>query len=300
MFKQFLYHVMPWLKVLLFIVFFYLCGIPFGLIDQLGLIPDQSLPPLGFDIISECSACLMVLGALLMMFRIFKQYNFPEIFIVRKQIGSAFAKGAAIGLILLLVCSLIAYLTGNVSFAMGKITVLILVGYLVFYLLVAIFEEFVFRSFALLAFAERYPNWLAILLTSILFGLAHIGNSGFNWLAMVNISLAGALFAILVLIYKNIYWAVGIHFGWNVTQGLLMGYKVSGTDSAGILSATPKGAVLLSGGNFGIESSLICTVLLILIIGFLLVKYKMETVEELVYEEEFEERDELEKGEETI
>jgi uncharacterized protein len=297
MLKQLLYHLVPWLKVLLFVVFIILCGIPFGLIDQFGIINDKLVSPLGLEIISEITGCLMVLAALLMVFRIFKQYDFNNIFIVRRQVLPAFAKGTLIGLLLLSSCTLLAYLAGYVSFTVGKITIWIFFGYMALYLLVAVLEEFIFRTFPLVAFAERYPNWLAILLTSTLFGLAHYGNPGFTWLAMLNITLAGALFAILVLIYKNIYWAVGIHFGWNFTQGVLLGYKVSGTNSQGIVNATPKGNILLSGGSFGIESSLFCTALLVLMIGFLLKKYQMQPVEELVYVEEFEE---LEEGEETI
>lgn len=288
MFKQLLYHVLPWLKILLFAIFIFLCGIPFGLIEQFGLINEQMVTPLGLEIISELIACLMVLGALLMIFRVFKQYYFGDVFIVNRGVFQAFTKGSLIGIVLLSICGLVAYLSGHVSFTIGKITVVVFIGYLVLYLFVAIFEEFIFRSLPLFVFAERYPNWLAILLTSILFGLAHIGNSGFTWLAMLNITLAGMLFAIFILMYKNIYWAVGIHFGWNFTQGVLMGYKVSGTNTAGILNATPKGEAMWSGGDFGVESSLICTVILILMICLLLRKYKMDTIEELIYEEEIE------------
>jgi membrane protease YdiL (CAAX protease family) len=292
MLKQLLYHLLPWLKVLLFVIFIILCGIPFGLIDQFGVINEKLVSPLGLEIIAELSACLMVLAALLMIFRVFKQYDFADVFIVRKQLFGAFAKGTLIGFILLSLCAFLAYLTGYVSFSWGSISISIFVGYILLYILVAVFEEFIFRSFPLFVFAERYPNWLAILLTSLLFGIAHFGNPGFTWLAMLNITLAGVLFAILILIYRHIYWAVGIHFGWNFTQGVLMGYKVSGTNAVGILNATPKGSALLSGGDFGIESSLICTGLLLIMITFLLVKYRMAPVEELVYEEEFEEETE--------
>lgn len=282
MFKQFVYHLVPWLKVMLFVAFIFLCSIPFGLIDDFGLINEAMVSPLGMEIIAQVTACLMVLGALLMIFRIFSQYHFAEVFIVKQNSLSGFWKGTLIGFTLLTLCTIIAYFTGNVTMNLGKFSLITVSGYVLLYLLVAVFEEFLFRSFPLLAFAERYPNWLSIVITSLLFGAAHAGNPGFTWLAMLNISLAGALFSILILIYRNIWWAIGIHFGWNFTQGVLMGYKVSGTDSVGILNATPQGSVLLSGGNFGIESSLICTFLLMIVIAYLLINKHIEQVEEVV------------------
>ncbi len=113
-----------------------------------------------------------------------------------------------------------------------------------------------------------------------------MGNDAFNWLAMINITLAGAFFAILVLLKRNIYWAVGIHFGWNFTQGVILGYKVSGTEAAGILSAKPLGSTYFSGGNFGIESSVFCTGVLLTAIIYILVSNKIAPIQEVLADKE--------------
>ncbi|MDQ7947891.1 MAG: CPBP family intramembrane glutamic endopeptidase, partial [Pedobacter sp.] len=236
---------------------------------------------------SEVCGVLIVLGALLMIFRIYAQYGFEDVFIVRHHRWSALAKGMAIGFALVSLSVLLAQLNGNVHFSFRGFDPIIMAGYFLLYALVGVLEEFIFRSFPLLALSERYPNLIGILLTSVLFGLAHFANPGFSWLAMVNISLVGICLAIFVLLKKNIYWAVGIHLGWNYTQGVLLGYKVSGTDSIGVLDAKPIGPTYLSGGVFGIESSIFCTLVILVLIAYLLFRYRLEPVREVVFEEEF-------------
>lgn len=279
--KVLLYSI-PLLKVLLFGVFIILCFIPFSLIDQLNLIDKSSISPLVSDIFSETVIIIVTISALLMLFRVFRAYSFSKVFIVNQKVVSGFFKGSLIGFVVLILCAGLALLNGNVSFNIGNITIPLFIGYLIFYILVGIFEEFLFRSFPLFVFAERYPMLLSVLLTSLLFGLAHMGNEGFNWLAMLNITLAGVFFSIIVLLKRNIYWAVGIHFGWNFTQGVILGYKVSGTNAEGILIAKASGPFYLSGGSFGIESSIFCTVILTATIIYVLVSQKIEPIQEVL------------------
>lgn len=66
----------------------------------------------------------------------------------------------------------------------------------------------------------------------------------------------------------------------------MLGYQVSGQDSPGILLAKPLGKTYLSGGNFGIESSIFCTVVMLVCIIFLLFKYKIEPIDEIEIEGE--------------
>ena len=220
-----------------------------------------------------------------MTFKILPDYDFNSIFI-KHVISIGAIKGSLIGMGLLLSCAGIAYLNGNVSFSLGSITIPLLLGYLIYYLLVAIFEELLFRSFALCVFEERYHIAVAILLTSILFGFAHIGNEYFNGLAMLNITLAGILFATYTLEKRNISWAIGLHFGWNFTQGTILGYQVSGTTSPGLLSAKPMGLSYFSGGNFGIESSVFCTAILVCAILYILFRDKILSIYDKIIDDE--------------
>lgn len=279
-----MYYTMPIFKVFLFLSFVIVCFFPTLIVLSFDFISfdEKSLTT---QIFYELGIALAVLGALLMIFRVLTNYDFESVFIKQKFL-SGFLKGSLIGLILLLCCTGLAYLNGNVSFTLGEISIPLFLGYLVYYMIVACFEELLFRSFPLRVFSERYPAAIAITISSLLFGLAHLGNESFNWLAMTNITLAGILFAVFILQKGNISWAIGLHFGWNFTQGTLLGYQVSGNDSPGILLAKPLGESYLSGGDFGIESSIFCTIIMLIVIAFMLFKYKIEPIYENEISEE--------------
>ncbi|MES2446645.1 MAG: type II CAAX endopeptidase family protein [Bacteroidota bacterium] len=278
---------MPLLKIILFIFFIFICLLPFGLIAQMEFItiPKDSILS---DLVLEGALVIVVISALLMMFQTFPNINFKDVFVEKEHALSGFLKGTGIGLILILIAGAILFLLGFVDFSLGKISVAVFLGYLLFFLLVSVFEELMFRTIPLFVFAERYHFLFAIIINGLLFGFVHMSNPGFTWLAMLNITLAGALFSIFTLLKKNISWAIGIHFSWNFAQGTLLGYKVSGTNSPGLLTAKPVGAEYLSGGTFGIEGSIFCSTLLILLIIWLLVKNKFEPImpkENLIVEE---------------
>lgn len=279
-----MYYTMPIFKVFLFLSFVIVCFFPTLIVLSFDFISfdEKSLIT---QIFYELGIALAVLGALLMIFRVLTNYDFESVFIKQKFL-SGFLKGSLIGLILLLCCTGLAYLNGNVSFTLGEISIPLFLGYLVYYMIVACFEELLFRSFPLRVFSERYPAAIAITISSLLFGLAHLGNESFNWLAMTNITLAGILFAVFILQKGNLSWAIGLHFGWNFTQGTLLGYQVSGNDSPGILLAKPLGESYLSGGDFGIESSIFCTIIMLIVIAFMLFKYKIEPIYENEISEE--------------
>lgn len=271
--KRIKYYGLPLLKVMLFGAFILICGIPFSLLQ---LVPFESFHPLIFEMFSELTLILMVLSGLLLSFRVFKPYHFASTFIGQHEIGSGFARGAIIGLLLVSSSAFLAWINGNVIFKLTEFNVLLVFGYLVLYLLVGIAEEFLFRTFPLKVLTERYPLWTGILITSLLFGFAHYFNPDFNWLAMLNITLVGACLAFYTLWKGNIYWAIGIHFGWNTAQGVLLGYQVSGTASFGVFEARPLGPIHLSGGNFGIESSVFCTIVSLALLIYLAIRYRPE------------------------
>jgi hypothetical protein len=54
---------------------------------------------------------------------------------------------------------------------------------------------------------------------------------------------------------------MGFHAAWNFTQGFIWDVPVSGFDVHGLVTARLDGPVLLSGGPFGLEASVIAFVL---------------------------------------
>ncbi len=99
--KKIGYYTIPLLKVLLFLIFIIICAIPFSLLDQYGIIEKGSISPLALDIVAEAVIVVIILSALLMLFKVYRTYHFSTIFIVRQNVVSGFIKGTLIGFIVL-------------------------------------------------------------------------------------------------------------------------------------------------------------------------------------------------------
>jgi hypothetical protein len=102
--------------------------------------------------------------------------------------------------------------------------------------------------------------------TSLLFGLLHLGNPGVSWIGLASIVAAGFFLGIVYLKTGSLWWATAAHLGWNWTHGFLADLPVSGLDlmDAPYLEAVLRGPSWLSGGEFGAEGSVLATVVLIL------------------------------------
>lgn len=124
-------------------------------------------------------------------------------------------------------------------------------------LFVAIYEEVVFRGYILSNLMESFNKWIALLLSALLFTLFHIINPGIGFIPMLNIFLAGILLGINYIYTKNLWFAILFHLAWNFFQGPVLGYKVSGVNLATLLQTELNGDLLLTGGDFGFEGSVL-------------------------------------------
>jgi len=133
-------------------------------------------------------------------------------------------------------------------------------------LIVAFYEEMVFRGYILNNLMESFNKWIALIISAILFTLFHIDNPSINAIPFVNIFLAGILLGINYVYTRNLWFAILFHFGWNFFQGPVLGYKISGFNLPTLLQTELKGDLLLTGGDFGFEGSIFSTGLIIIAI----------------------------------
>lgn len=145
---------------------------------------------------------------------------------------------------------------------------------LLFFLMVALFEEIALRGFVLGRLLDGGVNrWVALLLSSLLFSLIHLFNPGFTFLPFLNIWLAGVFMGASYIYTRNLCFPVALHWFWNWVQGAVLGYQVSGiTIDYSLLQIRLSGQTLLNGGSFGFEGSLVCT--LVLAVGTALILWK--------------------------
>ncbi len=131
-------------------------------------------------------------------------------------------------------------------------------------------EETLFRGYFLQTLARGPVKWFAVVLTAALFALPHYGNPDASLFSMANTFLAGVWFAVAYLKTRDIWFPFGIHFIWNWLQGPVLGISVSGISgfsSDPVLRATDHGPAWLTGGTYGIEGGLACTIAIAISIG---------------------------------
>ncbi len=148
---------------------------------------------------------------------------------------------------------------------------------------VAFFEEFLFRGYLQFNITRCFaglvraisPNsrnaeaigfWIAAVLISFGFGLVHRGNPGESPLGLLCAGCAGLMFAFALWRTGSLWWAIGLHAGWDWAQSYLFGVADSGGVSAyRLLSTHPAGSALMSGGLTGPEGSVFVLPVMVLI-----------------------------------
>ncbi len=129
-------------------------------------------------------------------------------------------------------------------------------------LMIAFSEEIVFRGYVLGSLLDTFPNkWIALIISSLLFAVFHISHPGMQTLAFINLFLAGLLLGVNYMYSRNLWFSVMLHFSWNFMQGPILGFRVSGFALPSVLVAEPKGDLFITGGDFGLEASIMNTAL---------------------------------------
>jgi membrane protease YdiL (CAAX protease family) len=124
------------------------------------------------------------------------------------------------------------------------------------------FEEILFRGVMLRQFERLVGTWLALGITAMLFGAVHLANPGASLFAGFAIAIeAGILLGAAYLVTRRLWLAIGLHAGWNFTQGWVFSVPVSGGEAPlGLLVTRRVGPDWLTGGDFGLEASAVAMV----------------------------------------
>lgn len=253
------------------IVLFYVIGtlitmflcVPLFLIQKaLGMeMQEGSLPSLFLE------RLLMLVGYLSAAVLVLRWRNLPLSLLGMslKGRGKDLLVGLGVAVLLYAVGFGTSLLMGTVEIASVQWVPRDLLGTLLFFLLVAVTEEVMLRGFVLGRMLSAGMNrFVALFLSSVLFSAMHLFNPNFALLPFVNILLAGCLLGASFLYTRNLCFPVVLHWFWNWLQGPVLGYEVSGMNSGEtLLTLRLTGSDLLTGGSFGFEGSLLCTVLLV-------------------------------------
>ena len=137
-----------------------------------------------------------------------------------------------------------------------------LIGCFIFYLVIAVGEEIIFRGIIFRMIAERWNVVIALVVSSLLFGAIHIVNPDASIWTSVAIAIeAGLLLGAAYSFSGNLWLPIGIHWAWNFMEGNILGFYVSGhPENYRMLTPSISGPDILTGGDFGPEASIIAII----------------------------------------
>lgn len=184
-----------------------------------------------------------------------------------------FGLGAAIGASLMGLAALVLVIGGWVHLAptprwVGPLGLTALGVYIPS----AIAEELLFRGFSFQRLIDAIGAWPAQLLMALFFMLIHENNPNMagtaKVVASINIFGASILLGLTYLRTRSLAMPFGLHLLWNLVQGPVLGFGVSGIQERGLFTPAIADGVptWLTGGVFGLEAGVPCTVLLVVAI----------------------------------
>ena len=125
------------------------------------------------------------------------------------------------------------------------------------------FEELFFRGVIFKSVEDLAGSWIALIVSSLVFGFVHLLNPAGTIVGAVYISIeAGLLLAAAYLLTRRLWLAMGVHMAWNYTlSAIYSGIVSGGVSDPGLIRGVFEGPQLLTGGSFGLESSVFALVL---------------------------------------
>jgi membrane protease YdiL (CAAX protease family) len=199
----------------------------------------------------------------------------------RAAFGKQFWEGVLIGFVSLSLLLVMLRISGAFYFgtiALGPKQALYYAGaWGLGFLMVGFFEEYVFRGYIQFTLTEGIGFWPTAILLSFLFAYVHHFNVGETWLGLIDVFLAGLVLAAMLIRTGNLWLAVGFHFAWDWAESYFYGVADSGLPATGALfhpSIPTNRPWWLTGGSVGPEGSIFSCITEILLIVFILWRFR--------------------------
>jgi uncharacterized protein len=153
-----------------------------------------------------------------------------------------------------------------------------------FFALSAMFEELLFRGYLFQTLMQWVTFLPALLIMSVLFGLAHSRNPHATVLSTVNVLLAGVMLSFAYLKTRSLWLPFGLHLSWNFAQTTLYAFPTSGFAFADrrLFLSGQSGPEWLTGGEFGPEGGVLATIALVAATWYILKTPVVRTPEGII------------------
>ncbi len=189
-----------------------------------------------------------------------------------------YISGFIVGVILFSSVVIVLIVTGHINLVNGLNlnNILPLIIVLPGWMIQSATEEVLVRGWLMNVLGAKYNITIGLIFSSLLFALLHFFNPNVSLVAILNLFITGIVFGLYVIKTKNLWGACGLHAAWNFLQGNIFGFEVSGikTDIGSLMKLKLVGSDLFTGGSFGPEAGIACTIVLFVAIVILLYKIK--------------------------
>ena len=270
-----------WLRAILFFISFFIF---IAVFDLIGIAIVSSISEYSFeeyisdtDLLMENKMMLLMMvsqlfGTLFTVW-IFQKFvnreSFTSIGLEFSGYKDDFVSGLLLGVGLIALGFGTLYIFNFLSVASIQFSLIDQLFYLSLFAVVSLNEEIAIRGYILQNLSSSFNKYIALVLSSLVFMIMHIGNPNMSAVPLFNLFLAGLLLGVYCIHKNNLWFPIGAHITWNYFQGPVLGFEVSGNDVDSIFIQILNGSELITGGEFGFEGSIILTVLMIIGIVYL-------------------------------
>ena len=227
--------------------------------------------------------CIIIIACLFTKYIDKRRFDFLGIKFEKFRSLKLFGTGCLIVLIQLIFIDTCAYLFKFVEDSLFNFSAQsVLIGILIFFihtLFTGISEEMLFRGYILGNLLEKYSEFKAIIISSILFTLIHV-SSVLKFIDYLDIFLMGIIFAYLYTLTKSLYLPIGVHFFSDFIQEDLFTVQNVASNPYSIISFSTNNDLIIGGLNLGskIEFLFVITEIIILCFIYFYKKYQKENI----------------------
>jgi len=143
-----------------------------------------------------------------------------------------------------------------------------------------IVEEMIFRCSIMGIISKNYNKKSAVIIPSVLFGLAHVIGNNLDFISIIQLLIAGTMVGImfsLILYESGSFWNNAlVHALWNTSTIGLLHISTEPSDYSVYTYVLKSENFFIAGGDFGIEASVIAVAgyVSVSIIAFIMIKRK--------------------------
>jgi membrane protease YdiL (CAAX protease family) len=138
-------------------------------------------------------------------------------------------------------------------------------------LLVGLTEEMVFRGIVFRIAEHSIGSRWAIFVSALIFGVSHLPNEGVSLIAVAAVTAYGVMQAAIYIRTRRLWMCIANHVAWNFCVGQIFSTTVSGHGTeVGLLRGQLSGSSLFTGGEFGVEGSVVTLIVIIVAVAYFL------------------------------